>query len=150
MATQLEEVKSNHMTADMFTGKKIVDREGIEFGKVKRIHINPQTLEVSGVTAHHGFRNDFFVPRDFIDRFTDETLLLSTAPVRKGVEVVDIDGHKIGKIKRIHRVTDTNIIESIEISDRVMHSKIISKSEISGIGEKVILKITKAEFKKSE
>jgi len=150
MATQLEEVKGQHVTADTFTGKNIIDREGIQFGKVKHIHINPQTLEVSGVTAHQGFHNDFFIPRDYIDRFTDETLMLSTAPVRKGIEVVDIDGHKIGKVKKIHSVPDTNMIESIEISDGVIHTKKISKSEICGIGEKLILRMTKTEFKKSK
>jgi hypothetical protein len=31
-----------------------------------------------------------------------------------------------------------------------MHSKIISKSEIWGVGEKVILKMTKEEYKKLE
>jgi len=77
-------------------------------------------------------------------------LLLSRPPVRVGIPVVDIDSHKIGKIKRLHRSSDTNELESVEISDGLMHSKIISKSEIWGVGEKVILKMTKEEYKKLE
>jgi hypothetical protein len=57
---------------------------------------------------------------------------------------------KIGKVKRLHRNNDTNELESIEVSDGLMHSKIISKSHIWGIGEKVILSMTKEEFKKLE
>jgi len=148
--SQLEGMPANQATADTFTGKKVVDREGIQYGKVKHIHINQETLTVSGVTIHQGFHKDFFLPHTSIDKFTEETLLLSTPPVRTGVPVVDIDGHKIGKIKRLHRNPDTNELESIEISDGLMHSKILSKSEIWGVGEKVILKFTKDEYKNLE
>jgi len=148
--SKLEELPDNLATADDFTGKNVVDREGIHFGKVKHIHINQETLAVSGVTIHQGFHKDYFLPETYIDRFTTETLLLSRSPVRTGVEVIDIDGHKIGKVKRLHKHPDTNELESIEVSDGLMHSKIISKSEIWGVGEKVKLKVTKKEYKKLE
>jgi hypothetical protein len=70
--------------------------------------------------------------------------------VRTGIPVTDIDRHKIGKVKRLHRNPDTNELESIEVSDGLMHSKILSKSEIWGVGEKVILRMTKEEFKSIE
>jgi len=44
MSTKLEGMPSNLTTADSFTGKRVVDREGIEYGKVKHIHINQDTL----------------------------------------------------------------------------------------------------------
>ncbi|QUC64014.1 hypothetical protein NsoK4_06020 [Nitrosopumilus sp. K4] len=150
MSVKLEGMPTNITTADSFTGKKVIDREGIEYGKVKHIHINQETLLVSGVTIHQGFNKDYFLAEDYIDKFTEETLLLSRPPVRTGIPVVDIDRHKIGKVKRIHRNPDTNELESIEISDGLMHSKILSKSEIWGIGEKVILGMTKEEYKKLE
>ena len=150
MSTKLEGMPSNLSTADKFTGKKVVDREGIQYGKVKHIHINQDTLSVSGVTIHQGFHKDYFLPETFIDKFTEETLLLSTPPVRLGVPVVDIDGHKIGKVKRLHRKPDTNELESIEVSDGILSSKIISKSDIWGVGEKIILRFTKDEFKNQE
>ena len=150
MSVKLEGMPENITTADSFTGKKVIDREGIEYGKVKHIHINQETLLVSGVTIHQGFNKDYFLSEDYIDKFTNETLLLSRPPVRTGIPVVDIDRHKIGKVKRIHRNPDTNELESIEISDGLMHSKILSKSEIWGIGEKVILGMTKEDFKKLE
>ena len=147
MSTQLDGMPTNIVTADTFTGKQVVDREGIHYGKVKHVHINPETLAVSGVTIHQGFRRDYFLNEEFIDKFTDETLLLCTPPVRIGVSVVDIDGHQIGKVKRLHRHPDTNELESIEVTDGVLHTKILSKSEIWGVGEKIILKVTKDEFK---
>ena len=138
------------VTADSFTGKKVIDREGIEYGKVKHIHINPNTLCVSGVTIHQGFRKDYFLAEDYIDKFTEKTLLLGRPPVRIGIPVIDTDRRKIGKVKRIHRHPDTNEIGSIEITDGLVHSKIISKSDIWGVGEKVILGMTKDQFKKIE
>ena len=108
MSSKLEGMPDNITTADTFKGKKVIDREGIEYGKVKHIHINQDTLTVSGVSIHEGFHRDYFLPDTYIDKFTEETLLLSTPPVRAGISVVDIDGHKIGKIKRLHRHPDTN------------------------------------------
>ncbi len=134
-------------TADTFTGKKVIDREGVEHGKVKHIHINQDTLTVSGVTIRYGFNKNYFLSEDYIDKFSEKTLLLSRPPVRTGVSVVDIDRHKIGKIKRLHRNPDTNELESIEVTAGLTRSKILSKSEIWGIGEKVILRMTKKEFK---
>jgi len=148
MSVKLEGMPSNIATADDFTGKRVIDREGIDYGKVKHIHINPETLIVSGVTIHQGFNKDYFLSDDYIDKFTDKTLLLSRPPVRTGIPVIDIDRHKIGKVKRIHRNPETNELESIEITDGLLHSKILSKSEIWGVGEKIILGMTKEDFKK--
>lgn len=148
MSIKLEGMPENVTTADTFTGKKVVDREGIQYGKVKHIHINQETLTVAGVTIHQGFNKDYYLSEDYVDKFTQETLLLSRPPVRTDIAVVDIDGHKIGKVKRLHKNPDTHELESIEVSSGIMQSKILSKSEIWGVGEKVILRITKDEFKK--
>ena len=150
MSTKLDGMPSNLSTADTFTGKKVIDREGIEYGKVKHIHIDQDNLTVSGVTIHQGFKKDYFLSEDFIDKFSEKTLLLSKPPIRIGVQVVDLDRHKIGKVKRIHRNSENRELESIEVSDGLMHSKILSKSSIWGVGEKIILGMTKEEFKKLE
>jgi len=150
MSVKLKGMSNKSVTADSFTGKTVIDREGIEYGKVKHIHINQDTLTVSGVTIHQGFIKDYFLSEDYIDKFSEETLLLSRPPIRTGVPVIDIDRRKIGKVKRLHRDPDTNELESIEISDGLLHSKILSKSEIWGVGEKVILRMTKKEFKDLE
>ncbi len=148
MSTKLEDMPTNLTTADKFTGKKVIDREGIQYGKVKHIHINGDTLTVSGVTIHEGFRKDYYLSNDYIDKFTRESLLLNIPPIRTDSQVVDIDSHKIGKIKKLHRNPDTAELESIEVTDGLMHSKIISKSHIWGVGEKVILKITRDQYKR--
>ena len=146
MATRIE-LDRKQISADDFKGKKVIDREGIEYGKVKHIHINSDTLEVVGITVHKGLHKDHFLSRDYIDRFTEESVLLSSAPIRVDSQVVDIDGRKIGKIKRLHMNAETNELESIEVSDGLIGSRIFRTSEIWGIGEKVILRQTKDEYK---
>ena len=148
MTTELQN-SENKLNADEFRGRKVIDREGIEYGKVKHVQIDCDTLQVTGITVHEGFHKDYFLPRNNIDRFTNESVLLGTAPLRKDTSVVDIDGHKIGKIKKINKNQNTNEIESIEVSEGLTGSRIFSKSEIWGIGEKVILKLTKDEYKNS-
>ena len=96
MSTRLEGMPEHLQTADEFRGKPVGDREGIRYGKIKHIHINSDTLSVAGVTVHQGFHRDYYLSNDSIDKFTEKTLLLSTPPIRTGVQVVDIDGEKIG------------------------------------------------------
>ncbi len=149
MTAKMYGMSENLVTADSFTGRKVMDREGIEYGKVKHIHINPDTLAVSGVTIHQGFHKDYFLADDYIDKFSDTTLFLSRPPVRIGIPVIDIDRRKIGKVKRLHRNPESNELESIEVSYGLSRSRILSKSEIWGIGEKVILNMTRDHFKKT-
>ncbi len=147
MASKLE-FDRKQIKADEFKGKKVIDREGIEYGKIKHIHLNSDTLEVVGITVHEGIHKDYFLSRDYVDRFTEESVLLSSAPIRTDVAVVDIDGRKIGKIKRLHMSKDTNELESIEVTEGLTSSRIFHTSEIWGIGEKIILRQTRNEYKR--
>ena len=148
MITELQGTEDNRLNADEFRGKKVLDREGVGYGRVKHVQIDCDTLQVTGITVHEGFHKDYFLPRDHIDRFTNESVLLGIAPLRNDTAVVDIDGRKIGKVKKINKNQDTNEIESIEVSEGLTGSRIFSKSEIWGVGEKVILKLTKDDYKK--
>ncbi len=138
------------VTADTFRGRKVIDREGVEYGKIKHIHINPETLVVSGVTVHQGFSKDYYLTSDYIDKFSEKTLHLSRPPITVGTTVTDGDQNKIGKVKRIHKNPETEELESIEVSDGLTKTKIVSKTDIWGIGEKVILRMSKKEFKQME
>jgi len=146
MATRIE-FERKQIKADEFKGTKVIDREGIEYGKVKHIHINADTLEVVGITVHEGLHKDYFLSRDYVDRFTEESVLLSSAPIRIDAQVVDIDGRKVGKVKRLHMSKDTNELESIEVSEGFTGSRIFNTSEIWGVGEKIILRETKNQYK---
>ena len=147
MASRLE-FDRKQVNAVEFKGKKVIDREGIVYGKVKHVHINSDTLEVVGITVHEGINKNYFLSRDYVDRFTEESVLLSSAPIRTDVAVVDIDGRKIGKVKRLNMSKETNELESIEVTEGMTSSRIFHTSEIWGVGEKIILRQTRDEYKR--
>jgi len=150
MSTRLESAPEGMTTADSFRGKRVIDREGVEYGKIRHIHINPETLVVSGVTIRKGLGKEYYLTSDYIDKFSEKTLHLSRPPIRMGATVIDGDRNKLGKVKRLHRNPDTEELESIEISDGLTNTKIVSKSDIWGIGDKVILRMSKKEFKQMQ
>lgn len=149
MAARLEGMPENMATADAFTGRRVTDREGIEYGKVRHIHIDQETLAVTGVTVRQGFNREYYLSRDYIDRFSERTLFLSRPPVRTGIPVTDIDGRKVGRVKRLCKNPETDELESIEVGTGIGGSKMLSKSEIWGVGEKVILRMTRSEFRQA-
>ncbi len=146
MAARLDGMPENITTTKNFVGHKVVDKEGIAYGHVTKVHIDETTLGVAGVTVKYGFRKKYFLPRTDIARMTDENVMLTTPPLRTSVGVTDIDGHKIGKIKRLNRNSETGDIESIQVSCGIAKSKPISISSIWGVGKAVTLKMTRAEF----
>ncbi len=50
MTTELQ--SENKLNADEFRGRKVIDREGIEYGKIKQVQIECNTLQVTGITVH--------------------------------------------------------------------------------------------------
>lgn len=64
MATELQ---NSRLNVDEFQGKKVIDREGIAYGKVKHVQIDCDTLQVTGITVHEGFHKDYFLPRESVD-----------------------------------------------------------------------------------
>lgn len=146
MAARLAGMPQNITTTDRFVGHKVVDREGIGYGQVTRVHIDEESLGVAGVTVKYGFRKVYFLPRSDIARITDHNVMLTTPPLRRSVGVTDIDGKKIGKVKKLNRSTETGDIESIQVSCGIGKSKPVSVSSIWGVGKGVTLKMTRDEF----
>ena len=148
MSNTMAGMREYTATADAFTGKKVVDKEGIEYGTVKHILVGQDSLKVTGVAINYGFRKEYYLPSEFIAKFTEKTLQLSKPPVRKGVKVVDIDGKKLGKVANIHRDVETGDLESITVSTGPLSSKVVGKTSIWGVGKNVSLSLTHEEFKK--
>ena len=146
MAARLAGMPKNVTTTRDFTGRRVVDREGIEYGRVRRVHIDEETLGVAGMTVSYGFLKKYYLPRSSVSRITDESVLLTTPPIRTGVRVDDVDGHKIGRVRRVNRNTETGDVESILVSHGMFRSKVVSLASIWGVGKAVTLKMTRSEF----
>lgn len=147
MAARLAGMPKNVTTTRDFAGRRVVDREGIEYGRVRRVHIDEESLGVAGMTVGYGMLKRYYLPRSSVSRITDESVLLTTPPIRAGVRVDDVDGHKIGKVRRINRNTETGDVESIQVAHGLLSTKTVSLASIWGVGKSVTLKMTRSEFR---
>ena len=131
--------------AGSYSGRRVVDREGVEYGRVRHVHVDGASLSVCGVTVRHGLRS-YFLPADHIEGFSEERLLLSRPPVREGAPVVDIDGRRVGRIRRLHKNPDTGALESVEVGRGLGRKAVLSGADIWGVGEKVTLRMPRDEL----
>lgn len=146
MAARLAGMPERVTTTKDFSGHRVVDREGLVYGRVKRVHIDEETLGVAGVTVGYGFCKSYFLPRSDIARITDKSVMLTTPPIRLGVPVTDIDGRRVGRVKRLNYNTEAGGIESIQVSCGIAKSKAVSVASVWGVGKSVTLKMTRDEF----
>ncbi|MBU0957507.1 MAG: hypothetical protein KKF56_01715 [Nanoarchaeota archaeon] len=89
------------------------------------------------------FEANHYIGGSYIDRITNEAIILSMMPATEyiGLVVNDLDGMKIGKIKAVNRSNKTNKLLSINIdSDHHDEDIQISADYISAIGHTVMLK----------
>ena len=92
------------------------------------------------MVVHRGFNKNVLIPRDYIERIGVNCVMLKISPIIKSMEVIDINGEKVGKVKAVFRGT-ANTVELIEVSTGLMSKPLkIPQHEIHGAGEKVILK----------
>ena len=127
-------------------GSKVIDTDGRKFGTVQELLIDPITLSVTGIVVHRGFNKNVLITRDYIERIGVNCVMLKIPPIIKSMEVIDINGEKVGKVKEVFAGT-ANPAELIEVSTGFAGKPLkIPQHEIHGVGEKVILKHAKEEY----
>jgi len=84
MSTKLEGMTANLATADSFTGKKVLDREGIQYGKVKHIHI----IIVVLFPAPFGPRNPKISPSSTLNEMSSTAFTLPKFLVSDSISMV--------------------------------------------------------------
>jgi sporulation protein YlmC with PRC-barrel domain len=146
----MEQIKHKNLafeeTVEMqsLIGKKVLSKDGKRIGKVKSFHLHPKDLTVEGFKVDPGwFEADHYIGGNYVDKITDEAIILSMVPVTEyvGLIVHDADGKKIGKIKAVNRSKKTNKLLSVTV-DSAHHDEDlqISSDYISAIGHSVMLK----------
>jgi len=146
MVESPEEKGNEPIRSQDLKGTKVIDTDGIKFGTVQELMIDPITLTVTGMVVRKGFNKNVLIQRDYIERIGVNCVMLKIPPIIKSMEVIDINGEKVGKVKEVFGET-ANSIELIEISTGLMNKSLkIPQHEIHGVGEKVILRHTKEEY----
>ena len=127
-------------------GMKVIDTDGMNFGTVQDLMIDPLNMEIKGMLVHIGFNKNVLIHKEYVERIGMNCVMLKIPPVIKSMEVIDIEGVRLGKVQEVF--TDTgNMIELIEIKTSLRGKTLrIPEQEIHSVGEVVILKHTKQEY----
>lgn len=137
--------RSEPMKYQDLKGMRVMDADGKKFGNLQEILIDPATLTVTAIMVHKGFKN-VLVEKEYIERIGGNCVMLKIPIILKSMEVMDINGEKVGKVKQVFR-GPANEIELIEVSTGMMSKTLrVPQQEIHGIGEKVVLRHTKEEY----
>ncbi len=146
MAESTEEQRNEPVRYQDLKGMKVIDTDGIKFGTVQEIMIDPIDLTVTGIVVRRGFNKSVLIHKDYVERIGVNCVMLKIPPIIKSMEVIDINGEKVGKVKDVFR-GPAGTIELIEVNTGLMSKSLkIPQQEIHGVGEKVILKHTKEDY----
>jgi sporulation protein YlmC with PRC-barrel domain len=143
------DLRNEPVTFDDLKGMKVVDTDGEKFGTVQEILLDPINLDITGLVVRKGFKS-VFLQKDLVERIGRNCVMLKVPPVIESMEVIDINGEKVGKVRQVFKNGSTNDVELIEVSTGFASRPLkVPQHEIHGIGKKVVLKHTKEEYEKN-
>jgi|SRR3989338_5866284 len=144
---------SSTITSDDVLGKEVIDSEGELIGVVEMLHLDPNAVEVVGITVDKGFlRTGLVIGKEYIERVASHAVFLKIRPAfkLKGMTVYDSNGDKIGIVSRVILKEDKNIIDSLIVqSSAIARELVIPSSIIKTIGDNVLLSEEKANLRAS-
>ncbi|HJW97309.1 MAG TPA: PRC-barrel domain-containing protein [archaeon] len=126
-------------------GKTVISKDGRKLGTIQAIHIHPTNLTVEGIRVKRGmFETDDYIGREYIQSLTQSGAVLKILPVKEmmGLDVFDMNGKRIGKIKAISRSKKTNVIVSFTVERGFRKEDAeFSGKDIKEVGKGVILRV---------
>src|SRR3989338_3307062 len=139
------EMLTRSVPASSIIGKKVIARNGKKVGEIGAIHIHPRRMNVEGIVVRKGFlERKNFIGKNYIRTLNNEGAMLNIIPAPEliGMTVFDMEGKKIGRVKRVHRERKTNNVTSTVIGRGVLKKDtVVRGSSIDEIGKNVTLKI---------
>ena len=118
-------IKDAITSADVL-GKDVIDSRGAFLGVSDKLYIHPKTLKIVGMSVDKGFmQKGFLIGSGHIREVMKYAVFLTIEPSfrLKGMTVFGVKGGKIGTVKAVKLVPNTNTIE-----------KLVVKSSVKGLG----------------
>ena len=145
----MKEIRAEHklfnsgIKVNELKGKKVIDSNGKEVGKISEIRLDPKSFDLDGIEMDRGFFGlDTFIGRNYIESLSDEGAVLNMTPVTdyKGLRVMDSTGKEIGKVKEIRTDGSTNNISAIIVGTGLLNNDVIfTKSDVKSVGDSILL-----------
>jgi len=125
-------------------GKKVLNKDGKNIGKIKTIRIDPVDLTIEGIEVDTGlFKVDEYYGKNYIKTLTEQGAILKINPIGDviGLTVYDSTGRSVGEVKDVKRSKKTNKLMSITMySDIYKENVTIDADYIASCGDGCILK----------
>jgi sporulation protein YlmC with PRC-barrel domain len=124
-------------------GKRVISKNGQLVGRVSRIQVSDDGLSVEGAVVSRGlFRKKLFIGKGYIDRLTEDSLVLKIDPflLFKGVKVVSSEGEVLGKVIDFVRINNTNDLDSVMVKGFMRGTFSIPLASLKSVGYSIILK----------
>ena len=138
------------LTSDDLLGKEVIDESGLSIGVSEKVLIDKKDLDFVGISVDKGLLNrGLTIGKDYIERVTPYAIFLRirVAYELRGMEVFDVNGKKIGKVKDVELVGNKNVIKSLIVGSGFKSFSIIP-GLIEKIGYNVLLNVSASELRK--
>lgn len=139
------------ITSDDVLGKDVIDAEGDFLGVVEMLHLDPNAVEVVGITIDKGFlRRGLVVGKDYIERVAPHAVFLKIRPAfkLKGMTVYDNQGEVIGIVVKPVLHGKKNQVEALVVRSSALKKDLVIPAEyIRTIGYNVLLNTARKELK---
>jgi sporulation protein YlmC with PRC-barrel domain len=131
-------------------GKRVLAKSGTVLGRVKAVHINKEKYCVEGVVVRRLFKEDKYICITYIHMITPRAVILSIEPATlfEGCSVVSRDGKKVGTVKEMHRVGETNRVASLTVSRGWFRTMEVRYADVEHLGTSIILSKTREQLKR--
>lgn len=138
---------NNAITSEDILGKEAIDIEGKVVGVVERVLIDPQKLNLIGITIDRGLvYKSISIGKNYVKSITKRAVFLKIRiPYEiRGAKVFDINGKLIGNVSNVELRGNQNVIKNIVVSRGILRKKVVIPGEFIRVaGESVILNKTK-------
>lgn len=133
---------SSAITSEDILGKDVLDADGVSIGVVDRLYLNPDGIEILGISVDKGFlRDGLVIGTRHIEEITLHAVFLNIRPAFRlhGAHVFDCDGELVGSIKEVALNQEQNQIQELVVKPRFKKSFAINGSLIERVEENVFL-----------
>ncbi|OIO80484.1 hypothetical protein AUJ84_03420 [Candidatus Pacearchaeota archaeon CG1_02_32_132] len=123
-------------------GLRVLSRSGEKIGAVKDVRYSLRAMNIKGIFTRHPKIGNLYIGSDYIEIISKDSILLSIDPaiLNMNKKVITHQGKVLGKVKKIERVGNTNIISKMHIRRFLHKAFVIKLSDIGNNGDSIILK----------
>ena len=123
-------------------GTRVLSPSGFVFGRVYSVRSDVSGSRVVGIVVRRISGAKAYVGREYFESVSKEACMLKEEPVvlLKGMQVLSNEGERVGCVKQVMRVKNTNELEYLVVKGWLRSEYRVKPGQISSIAKSIILK----------